>query len=36
MAIDEAGFADWLDRYGRAWEQRDPDKAAVHFADQAS
>ena len=36
MAIDEAGFADWLDRYGRAWEARDPEQAAALFTEQAS
>jgi hypothetical protein len=35
-AIDEAGFAAWLDRYGRAWEERDPDQAAALFTADAS
>jgi hypothetical protein len=29
------GLTEWLDDYGRAWEQRDPDAAAELFAEDA-
>lgn len=30
-----AGLTEWLDEYGRAWEQRDPDAAAGLFTEDA-
>jgi hypothetical protein len=30
-----AGLSEWLDDYGRAWEQRDPEAAAGLFAEDA-
>lgn len=36
MAIDNAGFADWLDRYKAAWEGRDAAAAGALFAEDAT
>ena len=36
MTIDAARFAEWLDGYGRAWEERDPAQAGALFTDEAS
>jgi hypothetical protein len=30
-----AGLTEWLDAYGKAWEQRDPDAAAALFTEDA-
>ena len=30
-----AGLTEWLDAYGRAWEERDPDSAAELFSEDA-
>jgi ketosteroid isomerase-like protein len=30
-----AGLTEWLDAYGKAWEERDPDAAADLFTDDA-
>jgi ketosteroid isomerase-like protein len=30
-----AGLTEWLDAYGQAWEQRDPDAAAALFTEDA-
>jgi hypothetical protein len=30
-----AGLTEWLDAYGRAWEERDPDQAAELFTEDA-
>jgi len=34
--VDAAGFAEWMDAYGRAYEERDPDAAARLFTDDAT
>lgn len=34
--MTEAALRDWIDRYGRAWEARDPDAAAALFAEEAT
>lgn len=34
-AITEPKLGEWLDAYGRAWESRDPDAAAVLFTEDA-
>lgn len=34
--MDEAIFKSWLDAYGRAWESRDPQAAAMLYADNAT
>ena len=34
--LEPAAFAAWLDRYREAWEERDPDRAASLFTDDAS
>ena len=36
MAIARDALQAWLDAYGRAWEQMDPDAAAALFADDAT
>ena len=36
MAIDEAGFAHWLEGYRKAWEERDPAQAGALFTEDAS
>lgn len=33
--MNEQTFADWLDRYGHAWERRDPAAAADLFTEDA-
>ncbi len=33
--MDREGFARWLDSYGRAWEQGDPDAAVGLFSENA-
>lgn len=35
-SIDERAFANWLDRYRQAWEQRDPAAASALFTEQAT
>jgi ketosteroid isomerase-like protein len=35
MALDEAMFAHWLSRYGRAWEARDAGRFAGLFSEDA-
>ncbi len=34
--MDRAGANDWLERYRRAWEERDPDLAVALFTDGAT
>lgn len=34
--MTEERLHDWLERYGHAWETRDPDAAAALFADDAA
>lgn len=34
--MDAASITDWLDTYGRAWEERDPELAASLFTDAAT
>jgi hypothetical protein len=34
--MQETVFRDWLEKYGRAWESRDPHAAAALFADDGS
>ena len=33
--MEREGFEHWLDRYGQAWETRDPHAAAALFAEDA-
>ena len=33
--MDEKGFAEWLDRYGRAWEACDLDALGTMFSDDS-
>ena len=35
-SLDEQAFANWLDRYRQAWEQRDPAAAASLFTEGAT
>jgi uncharacterized protein (TIGR02246 family) len=34
--VDARHVEDWLDRYGRAWEERDPGAAAALFTEDAT
>jgi hypothetical protein len=34
--MDEAELGSWLEAYGRAWKERDPDAAPRLFAEDAS
>jgi hypothetical protein len=34
--MDETAFKHWLDKYGRAWENRDPGEAAELYAEEGS
>jgi ketosteroid isomerase-like protein len=34
--VDVEGAAAWLDRYGAAWRERDPDAAVALFTDEAT
>ena len=36
MSIDQATFQSWLEAYGKAWEERDPEAAAALYAEDGT